>query len=235
MRSRKSFFTTLLEFLTDSILLDTFLERRNMTIRDTDPTPSRIEQQISFVGEIDKLKTIERRAKPVGLSRRENSAEHSWHVLVAALVLHEHANEEVNLPHVLKMLAIHDIVEIDAGDTFHFHKAATDDLAEKEERAAQRLFGLLPRDQALQYLAMWREFEARETAEARFAAAVDRLMPILLNFHNKGGSWIEYDLSAEEVLKATAYVGEGSQELWGVVQGILKRSVDSGFIKEKVR
>lgn len=197
----------------------------------TSQTTSRVEQQISFIGEIDKLKQVERRAKPVGLNRRENSAEHSWHVLVAALVLHEHANEEIHLPHVLKMLAIHDIVEIDAGDTFHFHKAGQDDLAEKEQRAAERLFGMLPSEQASQYLALWREFEARETPEARFAAAVDRLMPILLNFLNRGGSWIEYGLSAEEVLRATAYVGDGSQELWRVVQGLLKRSVESGFIR----
>jgi putative hydrolase of HD superfamily len=200
-----------------------------------DQTLGKIDQQISFISEIDKLKQVERRAKPVGLSRRENSAEHSWHVLVAALMLHEHANEKVNLPHVLKMLAIHDVVEIDAGDTFHFHKAGKEELAKKEQLAAERLFGMLPSEQASQYLSMWREFEARETPEARFAAAVDRFMPILLNFHNKGGSWVEYGLSAEEVLKATAYVGDGSQELWRIVQDLLERTVDSGFIQAKVQ
>lgn len=202
-----------------------------MIMNKNDSPEPRLERQVSFIGEIDKLKQVERRAKPVGLARRENSAEHSWHVLVAAMVLHEHANEKIDLPRVLKMLAIHDIVEIDAGDTFHFHKEGKEDLAEKEQQAAHRLFGLLPSDQASRYLELWKEFEARETAEARFAAAVDRLMPILLNSLSKGGSWIEYGLSSDQVLQGCAYIGDGSQELWGLVQRLVERSVQSGFLK----
>lgn len=198
-------------------------------------SPSRIDQQLSFIGQIDQLKQVERKAKPVGLERRENSAEHSWHVLVAAMVLHEHANEEVDLPRVLKMLAIHDIVEIDAGDTFHFHKAAKEDLSIKENLAAERLFGILPTEQAAQYLALWREFEARETPEARFAAAIDRLMPMLLNFMNKGGSWIEYGLSAPEVLSATEYISNGSQTVWDVVKELVRQSVEAGFMEATPR
>lgn len=201
-----------------------------MTSSHTDNTSPRIDHQVSFIGEIDKLKTVERRARPVGLERRENSAEHSWHVLVAAMVLHEHANQKVELLKVIEMLAIHDIVEIDAGDTFHFHKSSRPELADKEQRAAERLFGMLPSDQAVRYRALWKEFESRETPEARFAAAVDRLMPILLNFLNKGGSWIEYGLSMQEILKASAHIVDGSSEIWQTVQGLVQQSVDAGYI-----
>jgi putative hydrolase of HD superfamily len=194
---------------------------------------SRIFKQVEFVAETDKLKGVLRRASPIGLSRRENSAEHSWHAVLAAMLLHEHADEEVNLLRVLQMLAIHDVVEVDVGDVFHYEKAHRTDLAELEDRAAQRIFGILPEDQAQGCLALWREFEARQTPDARFAAAVDRFMAIVVNYHNQGGTWLEYNLAAEQILKGCSGIRRGSETLWDFVEGLVEQGLSKGYIRQR--
>ncbi len=152
-------------------------------------TTDRLAQQMAFIIEIDRLKTVLRRTLIADGSRHENSAEHSWHLALAAMVLAEHSDEPVALLRVLQMLLVHDIVEIDAGDTFYYDDAGRQDKAEREQRAADHLFGLLPDDQAAELHALWTEFEARQTAEARFANALDRLMPLIHNTLNDGHTW----------------------------------------------
>jgi putative hydrolase of HD superfamily len=177
--------------------------------------------QIEFLQEVDKLKSVSRRTSLMDGSRHENSAEHSWHIALAAMVLAEHSNEPVDLLRVIKLLLIHDIVEIDAGDTFAFDVAGKASQAERENAAAARLFGLLPVTQRAEFMALWAEFEAGESAEAKFAVALDRLLPPLQNFANKGGTWATPGLHRGLVNKRLSAIGNGSAEVWAFVQGIL--------------
>jgi putative hydrolase of HD superfamily len=154
-------------------------------------TEERLQRQITFLIEIDRLKQILRRTRLVGGERLENSAEHSWHIAMIALVLAEHANEQVDVAHVIKMLLVHDIVEIDAGDTFAYDLQGYLDKEEREQAAADRIFGLLPDNQRDELRTLWEEFEAQATPDARFANLCDRLMPSLQNYHNGGGTWRE--------------------------------------------
>ena len=163
----------------------------------------RLERQIAFILEIDKLKSVLRRSYLLNEERHENSAEHSWHLSVMALVLAEHANAEINQLRVLKMLLVHDIVEIDSGDTYVYDAAGNDTKAEREQEAARRIFGLLPGDQQLEITQLWQEFEARETPEAQFAAALDRLMPLLHNYHTEGRSWREHGIAKSRSWRST--------------------------------
>lgn len=174
----------------------------------------RLHRQIEFIAELDRLKSVLRRNTLIDGSRRENTAEHSWHIGMLAIVLAEHANESVDILHVLKMLLIHDIVEIDAGDTFCYDDEAGRDKEEREQRAADRLFGMLPDDQARELRALWDEFEAADTPEAKFANALDRLQPVLLNSRSKGGTWKQYDVSVEQVIKRNRPIAAGSATLW---------------------
>lgn len=174
----------------------------------------RLHRQIEFVAELDRLKSILRRNTLIDGSRRENTAEHSWHIGMFAIVLAEHADESVDILHVLKMLLIHDIVEIDAGDTFCYDDEAARDKEEREQKAADRLFGMLPDDQAREFRALWDEFEAATTAEAKFANALDRLQPVLLNSRSEGGTWKQYDVPTEQVIKRNRPIAAGSEILW---------------------
>ena len=174
----------------------------------------RLAQQIEFIVESDKLKGVLRRTRPIGLDRMENSAEHSWQIILMAMTLAEHSNVKVDLLRVIKMLAIHDCVEIDVGDTFHYAKAADVDLYEKELAAARRVFGILPDDQSAEYLALWEEFEAKETPEARFATAVDRVVAFLMNRGNDFGTWTEHAISPEMIREKNSHVADGSREIW---------------------
>ncbi len=167
----------------------------------------RLHQQIAFILEIDKLKSILRRTYLVNDPRHENSAEHSWHLAMMAMVLAEHANAEVNLLRVLKMLLVHDVVEIDAGDTYCYDTGGNDSKAEREMAAAHRIFGLLPNDQRDEMHQLWEEFEARQTPEARFAAALDRLMPILHNYYTQGRSWLEHGVTQTQVIDRNQHSG----------------------------
>jgi putative hydrolases of HD superfamily len=177
--------------------------------------------QIEFLREVDKLKTITRRTSLLDGSRQENSAEHSWHIALAAMVLADHSNVVVDLSRVLKMLLMHDIVEIDAGDTFAFDLVGKASQAERENLAATRLFGLLPPTQRAEFLGLWQEFEAGETPEAKFATALDRLLPVLQNFANQGGTWRSAGLHRGLVNRRLRPIGDGSTEVWAWVEKIL--------------
>ncbi|HMN28759.1 MAG TPA: HD domain-containing protein [Caldilineaceae bacterium] len=191
---------------------------------------ARLAQQITFLLEVEKLKGILRATKPVGLERRENSAEHSWHIALCAILLAEHANQPVDLLHVVKMLLIHDIVEIDAGDTPAFGLVDAALQHANEQRAADRLFNLLPADQAAELMALWHEFEQRSSAEAKFAHAVDRLLPPLQNYYGAGGTWVEYQATLDRVLRRMQPVADGSTTLWDFVQRLLDDAVAQGLI-----
>ncbi len=191
---------------------------------------ARLEKQIRFIVEIDRLKTIHRRTYLINERRNENTAEHSWHIAVMAMILAEYSNDAIDLAKVLKMALIHDIVEIDAGDTFVYDTAATLDKADRERIAADRIFNILPADQADEMRTLWDEFEARETAEARFAATMDRFIPQLHNYHTQGGSWKEHAITHDRVVARNQTMIEGSAELWEWTQQMLEDAVAKGFL-----
>ncbi len=192
-----------------------------------------INQQVAFIVEVDKLKSVLRKTSPIGLNRLENSAEHSWQVILCAILFEEHANEPVDLLKVIKMLAIHDVVEIDVGDTFHYDKPEVSDLYERELAAAKRVFGLLPEDQGQACLKLWIEFEHRETPEARYAAAVDRMIAILINSQSEGGSWSTHNISADLILAKNAHIENGATGLWHKVQQMVHDTCAQGHISPK--
>jgi putative hydrolase of HD superfamily len=191
----------------------------------------RLARQIAFLVEADKLKGVLRRTSLMDGSRRENSAEHSWHLLLLAIVLREHAAAGVDLPRVLEMLAVHDLVEIDAGDTFAYDAAHQATQAQRETAAADRVFGLLPADQARHLRSVWEEFEAKESAEARLAVAIDRLQPLLQNAGAGGGTWREHDLSRADVLARMAPIESALPRLWPFVMDVVNRFSASGVLR----
>lgn len=191
---------------------------------------SRIKDQFTFLIEADKLKNVLRRVSIINGSRKENSAEHSWHIILLALTLAEHSNEPVDLIKVVTMLAIHDIVEIDVGDTFHYHKNG--DTRAAEDAAAKRIFGLLPDDQRESYATLWREFEERQTAEARFAAAVDRIWPIFQNIAHEGGAWKEFGVSLKMAKEKNAHVSDGANAIWEYVSELMNEAAKKGLFHE---
>jgi putative hydrolase of HD superfamily len=191
----------------------------------------RLARQIEFIIEIDKLKTVYRRSYLASdNSRRENSAEHSWYVTTTAMFLAEYCKGEINLPHVLKMLLIHDIVEVDAGDTGAYDSVGALDKEEREKRAAERIFSLLPASQAREVRELWVEFEERITPEAKFARAVDRLMPLLLNYYTQGKTWHKDGITYEQVLEVNQIIRDGSPELWRFVLSMIEDCVKQGYL-----
>ena len=175
------------------------------------PQNDRLEKQLQFLHEIDKLKTIFRRTSLISEPERlENSAEHSWHLAFYVLILAEHANLDINLLRVMKMVLLHDIVEIDAGDTFCYDDDANESKAEREQKAAARLFGMLPMDQRDELMQLWQEFEAGETADAKFAVTVDRLQPLLHNCATGGGSWKRHGIKRTQVEARMKPIQDGS-------------------------
>lgn len=199
--------------------------------RTTEPVNEHLQRQLAFIEATDALKGVSRRTRPIGLSRRENSAEHSWQAALTAMVLAEHSNETIDLLRVISMLLIHDVPEVDVGDVFHYDKEATVGLAEKEKAAAQRLFGLLPPAQSAHYLALWEEFEARQTPEARFAAAVDRFMAFIMNSRNDGGTWVEYRLATQQVLEKNRHIVDGAAPIWDAVNEIVDKAGCEGHLR----
>ncbi|CAM2907850.1 HD domain-containing protein [Vibrio neptunius] len=193
---------------------------------------ARLEKQLALVMELDQLKSVLRRTRVKSAQGRlENSAEHSWHVALMAILMEEHANEPVNIARVVKMLLLHDIVEIDAGDTFVYDTAASKVQAEKELVAAQRLFALLPNDQGQELLELWLEFERAESADAKFGKALDRIIPMLLNYHNNGQSWLEHGVTREQALTVNQKIEYGSQALWGKAQQVIEEATQKGWLK----
>jgi putative hydrolase of HD superfamily len=197
---------------------------------DIEGVTTRLLAQMDFLREVDKLKGILRRTSLIDGSRRENSAEHSWHIALAAMVLAEYSNAPVDLLRVVKILLVHDIVEIDAGDTFAFDATAKASQSEREHVAATRLFGLLPGDQRAEMMALWEEFEGRATAEAKFANALDRLLPVLQNFANQGGTWKAHHLHRGQVNQRLSPIGDGSAQVWDFVEKVLDQSEALAYI-----
>ena len=194
----------------------------------------RLGQQLGFIRELDKLKAVYRRTmvKPDN-SRQENSAEHSWHIAVQAMTLKEYAEEPVDICRVIKMLLLHDIVEIDAGDTFAF--AENTELAgqgEKEMQAAERLFGLLPQEQADEFRALWLEFEQIDSPDARFAKAMDCLLPVIQNMDSEGGTWAKYQVTRSQVLRRNQYLENLAPKLWGYALEQVDISVRNGWLQD---
>ncbi|MCK5726029.1 MAG: HD domain-containing protein [Thiotrichaceae bacterium] len=190
----------------------------------------RLAQQMQFILEMDKLKSIFRQSYLIGTTRKENDAEHSWHLAMMVLVLGEHANGKIDALKVLKMVLIHDIVEIDAGDTFCYDEKAAMDKSEREQLAAKRIFGLLPDDQRDEFEAIWQEFEAAKTVDAKFARSVDRLMPMLHNYHTQGQSWQEHGVIKEQVVSRNHVIDEGSNALWKVASDLIDNAVNEGYL-----
>jgi putative hydrolase of HD superfamily len=195
-------------------------------------TISRLTQQIQFIIEIDQLKQVLRQTLLNDGSRRENSAEHSWHLAMMVIVLAEYAPQGVDLSHAIKMVLIHDLVEIDAGDTFCYDVQGNESKAAKEAQAALRLFGLLSAHQASELRSLWEEFEAQETPTAKFAAALDRIQPLLHNQQNRGGTWLIHNITRDQVMKRMAPVETGAPELWLFVQQVIDDCVAAGYLKE---
>ena len=192
---------------------------------------SRLASQLAFIVEIDRLKGVLRQTSLCDGSRRENSAEHSWHLAVMAAVLAEHAGVEVDVARVVRMLLVHDLVEIDAGDTFAYDASANTGRVARERAAAARLFGFLPADQAAELRALWEEFEAGASGDARFAAALDRLQPLLNNDRAAGGSWRAHGITRGQVVARMRPIAEGLPGLWPAVVEIIDRNCACGHIR----
>jgi putative hydrolase of HD superfamily len=192
----------------------------------------RLERQIRFVREIDRLKQIQRQTLLMDRSRQENSAEHSWHMAVMAILLAETAETRaLDLLQVLKMLLVHDIVEIDAGDTFCYDEDGRQDQHEREKAAADRIFGMLPDDQASHLRKLWEEFEARKTPEARFAAALDRLQPVLHNLVTKGLQWRVHGVKKAQVTARNRRMEEGAPALWHYARALIEEAVEKRHLQ----
>lgn len=190
----------------------------------------RLTQQMQFIVEADKLKSIFRRNRLLHGERHENDAEHSWHLALMAIVLSEHAEPPVDVLRVVKMVLIHDLVEIDAGDTFGYDEAALLTQHERECRAADRIFRLLPDEMAHELRAVWDEFEGSQTAEANFARALDRLGGVLPSYHNQGGCWREANVTVERVKERNGVIATGSPDLWRYAEHLIDDAVDKGYI-----
>jgi putative hydrolases of HD superfamily len=191
----------------------------------------RLDQQLRFVTEIGRLKGVLRQTMLTDPGRRENSAEHSWHLAVAALALAEHAPPGTDIGRVIAMVLVHDLVEIDAGDLFVYADEAKQARQEEAERAAaDRIFGLLPPDQAAAFRGLWDEFEERRTPEARFARGLDRLQPMLENLNVGGGTWQEHGITADQVLVKVRLIEDGSPALGRYARGLVARAVTAGIL-----
>ncbi|MCC4224838.1 MAG: HD domain-containing protein [Pseudomonadota bacterium] len=192
----------------------------------------RLEKQLALIIELDQLKSVLRRTRVKSADRRlENSGEHSWHVALMAVLMQEHANAPVDIARVMKMLLIHDVVEIDAGDTFVYDVAASKEQEEKELKAAERLFGMLPSDQGDELFALWKEFEAAQSDDAKYAKALDRLIPMLLNYHNDGQSWKEHGVTREQALTINKRIEFGSVTLWDKAKELIEEATEKGWLK----
>lgn len=187
-------------------------------------------KQVAFIHEIDKVKYILRKTKLFNSERNENDAEHSWHLAIMAIILAEYANKPVDVLKVVKMLLIHDVVEIDAGDIFLYDTIISHTNTIAEKKAAERIFGLLPTKQAADLVAVWEEFELGETMEAKFARAMDRLEPLLQNISNAGGTWKEFDVRYKKVIEKKSVIAKGSEHLWAFAKELIDESVRNGIL-----
>lgn len=194
---------------------------------------TRLEQQIRFITEIDKVKNIFRQTYLADGKRKENDAEHSWHIALMAYLLQEHAEEPVDVPRVMLMVLIHDLVEIDAGDTYAYDSEGAKTKREREVHAAERIFGLLPEDQGRYFRELWDEFEAYESADAKYAHLLDNFQPLLLNDASGGRSWSEHDVKKSQIYKRNEKVTETSETVWECMQEIVQKHIDAGNVTDE--
>ena len=190
--------------------------------------PARLARQVGFIVEVEKLKHIFRQTLLIDDKRQENDAEHSWHLALMALALEEYARDAVDLLRVVKMVLIHDLVEIDAGDTFVYDEAAQAGKVERERVAAERIFSLLPAAQGAELAQLWEEFEARQSADARYANALDRLQPLLLNYYAGGETWRRHGVRRDQVIERNRHIAEGAPALWDYARVLIDRAVAEG-------
>lgn len=189
-----------------------------------------IEETLNFIVEIEKLKNVYRKTKPVGLDRYENSAEHSWHVCLSALMLKDHANETVNIDKVIKMLLIHDLGEIYAGDTI-VYSSETKAVKDEEVEGIKRILNLLPDNKGDDYFKLWREFKDGQTPEAAYAKAIDRIPPLLHNLNGDGHSWKKHKVPKEKVFELNErHIANGSTEIWKTIEQKLEKAVEDGIL-----
>ena len=191
-------------------------------------------RQVDFIKEIDKLKYIQRKTKLFGSDRHENDAEHSWHLAMMTIVLAGHSDKPINVLKVLKMVLSHDLVEIDAGDTFIYDNSKNHTNTEEELIAAERIFGLLPPEQAKEFIAIWEEFEDGITDEAKFARSMDRFEPLLQNISNNGGTWTELNVDYQKVYDKKKVIKNGSTSIWTYAESLINESVDKGILVKQV-
>lgn len=196
-------------------------------------TVTDFEKQISFIMELDKIKKINRQTYLSDGSRKENDAEHSWHLALMAFVLAEYANAEIDVLKTIKMVLLHDVIEIDAGDTYAYDTEGNKTKRARELAAADRIFGLLPEEQAREYRGLWDEFEAMETAEARFANTLDKVQPLLLNDASGGKSWEEHGVKKSQVLARNKSTHSGSEELWDYAKALIERNTAEGHLLDE--
>ncbi len=190
----------------------------------------RLQKQMEFILEVDKVKQIVRQTYLTDGSRKENDAEHSWHLALMAVLLKEYANEEVNLEKVIPMVLIHDLVEIDAGDTYAYDRAGLATQRDRETKAADRIFGMLPEDQGRRFRNLWEEFEAYETAEAKFAHVLDNCQPLILNDASGGKSWKEHTVHKSQIYKRNEHTAEGSREIWEYMKQLIDKHIQLGHV-----
>jgi putative hydrolase of HD superfamily len=209
------------------------IDRETKTRQRSPLDGKRFKSQIEFILEIDKLKNVLRRTTLLDRSRQENSAEHSWHIALILLVLSEYADED-NLDHlqVIKLLLAHDLVEIDADDTYCYDEMGGRDQKIRETRAADRIFNILPPDQAQAFRALWDEYEDKDTPESKFANALDRLHPFLHNYFTRGHTWQKHGIRKSQVIARMQPVDDGSHLLWDYVSGLIDDAVEKGFLKK---
>ena len=193
---------------------------------------SRLLKDIDFIVEIDNMKNIFRQTSVIGVDRKENDAEHSWHISLMAVVLEEYSNKDVDILKVIKMLLIHDLVELYAGDTFCYDEDAKRDKEKRELEAADKIYGMLEKDKGEELRALWDEFEAMESPEALFAASLDRIQPMLSNYHNNGGTWSKFNVPKEKIYERIAPVEKSSDELWEYMKYIVEDAERKGLIKK---
>ncbi|RZL45370.1 MAG: HD domain-containing protein [Pedobacter sp.] len=190
-------------------------------------------KQIDFIKEIDKLKYIQRKTKLFNSDRNENDAEHSWHLAMMTIVLASHSDKPIDVLKVLKMVLIHDIVEIDAGDTFIYDTVKNHSNTDEELIAAKRIFGLLPKQQAEEFISIWEEFEQGKTDEAKFAKSMDRLEPLLQNTSNNGGTWKEFNVPYQKVYDKKKAIKDGSTTIWNYAENLINESVEKGMLNKE--
>lgn len=189
----------------------------------------RLEQQMKFILEVDKLKQITRQSYITGGGRKETDTDHSWHLAMMCALLSEYANEKIDVQKTMVMVLIHDIVEIDAGDTYAYDPAGNETKRQREVQAAERIFSLLPEDQARYLRELWEEFEAQDTPESRFANTLDKVQPVLLNDATGGISWREHGVKESQILARNEKTHEGSEELWAYARDLIRKNVGTNI------